>query len=99
MNDARSQDHEAPNVALARQVDAICRRFEADWRAGGRPAIGDYLGEVAEEGRPHCGPNRTPWCASCAIRRRRSRALRPALPRRPSPVRLRIPPRSTRRRP
>ena len=51
MSDARSQDHEAPNVALARQVDAICRKFEEDWRAVRRPAISDYIGEVAEEGR------------------------------------------------
>ncbi len=39
------------DLDLARQIDAACRRFEADWRAGKRPAIGDYLGEVAEEGR------------------------------------------------
>ena len=52
MSDAHPHDPEAPEVALARHVDAICRRFEADWRAGRRPAIGDYLGEVAEEGRP-----------------------------------------------
>ena len=51
MSDAHPHDPEAPDVALARQVDAICRKFEADWRAGRRPAIGDYLGEVAEEGR------------------------------------------------
>ena len=51
MSDAHPRDREAPNVALARQVDAICRKFEADWRAGRRPAIGDYLGEVDEEGR------------------------------------------------
>ena len=51
MSDAHPQDPEAPDVALARQVDAICRKFEADWRAGRRPAISDYLGEVAEEGR------------------------------------------------
>jgi eukaryotic-like serine/threonine-protein kinase len=49
MSDAHPQDPEAPDVALARQVDAICRKFEADWRAGLRPAIGDYLGDVAEE--------------------------------------------------
>src|SRR5271166_1189969 len=52
MSDAHPHDPKATNVALARQVDAICRKFEADWRAGGRPAIGDYLGEVAAEGRP-----------------------------------------------
>ena len=50
MSDAHPHDLEAPDVALARQVDAICRRFEADWRAGRRPAISDYLGEIAEEG-------------------------------------------------
>jgi hypothetical protein len=42
---------EATDIHLARHVDAICRRFEADWRAGRRPAIGDYLGEVAAKGR------------------------------------------------
>ena len=51
MSDAHPQDPEAPDVALARQVDAICRKFEDDWRAGRRPAIGDYLGEVAAKGR------------------------------------------------
>jgi eukaryotic-like serine/threonine-protein kinase len=51
MSDAHPQDPEAPEVALARHVDAICRKFEADWRAGQRPVIGDNLGEVAEEGR------------------------------------------------
>jgi eukaryotic-like serine/threonine-protein kinase len=51
MSDAHPQDPEAPEVALARHVDAICRKFEADWRAGQRPVISDYLGEVAEEDR------------------------------------------------
>jgi eukaryotic-like serine/threonine-protein kinase len=51
MSDAHPHDEEAPEVALARHVDAICRRFEADWRAGRIPAISDYLGEIAEEGR------------------------------------------------
>jgi eukaryotic-like serine/threonine-protein kinase len=50
MSDAHPHDQEAPEVALARHVDAICRRFEADRRAGRIPAISDYLGEVAEEG-------------------------------------------------
>jgi hypothetical protein len=42
---------EETDIQLARQVDAICRRFEADWRASRRPVIGDYLGEVSDEGR------------------------------------------------
>ena len=39
MSDAHPHDQEAPEVALARHVDAICRRFEADWRS--RPEAGD----------------------------------------------------------
>jgi Protein kinase domain len=34
-----------------RQIDAVCRPFEADYRAGKSPAIADYLGEVPEAGR------------------------------------------------
>jgi WD40 repeat protein len=34
-----------------RQIDAVCRRFEADYRAGKSPAIADYLGEIPEAGR------------------------------------------------
>ncbi len=34
------------------RVDAVCDRFEADRRAGCRPRIEDYLGEVNETGRP-----------------------------------------------
>ncbi len=50
MSDPEPVPPEATDIQLARHVDAICRKFEASWRAGGRPAIGDYLGEVAEEG-------------------------------------------------
>jgi hypothetical protein len=32
-------------LALERQVDAACRRFEAAWRAGRRPHPKDYLSE------------------------------------------------------
>jgi hypothetical protein len=51
MSDARPRDAEAPDVAIARGIDAICRKFEASWRAGARPAIGDYRGEISEDGR------------------------------------------------
>ena len=72
MSDAHPHDQEAPDVALARQVDAICRRFEADWRAGRRPAIGDYLGEIAEEGRRDPARRaRGPRERACARRTRR----------------------------
>ena len=39
------------DVDLMRQIDAVCRRFEADHRAGKSPVIADYLGEVPEVGR------------------------------------------------
>jgi WD40 repeat protein/serine/threonine protein kinase len=34
-----------------RQIDAVCRQFEADYRAGKSPVIGDYLGEIPEVSR------------------------------------------------
>jgi WD40 repeat protein/serine/threonine protein kinase len=33
---------------LARQVDQVCDRYEAAWKAGRRPRIDDYLGERPE---------------------------------------------------
>ncbi len=40
------------DVELMRQIDAVCRRFEADWRAGARPPVDSYLAKVPDEGRP-----------------------------------------------
>jgi WD40 repeat protein/serine/threonine protein kinase len=37
---------------MARQIDEVCRRFEAAWRAGCQPRIDDYLVDVVDEGRP-----------------------------------------------
>ena len=39
------------DVEMMRQIDAVCRRFEAEYRAGNSPVIADYLGEVREAGR------------------------------------------------
>ncbi len=39
-------------IDLARRVDAICRRFEADWREGYHPRPENYLLEIPKEGRP-----------------------------------------------
>jgi WD40 repeat protein len=41
-----------PDVDLMRQIDAVCRRFEADYRAGKSPVIADCLDEIPEVGRP-----------------------------------------------
>src|SRR3954469_19516481 len=32
-------------------IDRVCDRFEAEWRAGRRPAPEDYLGQTPEPGR------------------------------------------------
>ena len=51
MTDRPSRLLEGLGLVLARRIDALCRRFEADWRAGRRPRIADYLGGVADAGR------------------------------------------------
>ena len=40
------------DIGLARQIDEVCRRFDAAWRAGCQPRIDDYLVDVVDEGRP-----------------------------------------------
>ncbi|HKI18614.1 MAG TPA: serine/threonine protein kinase, partial [Isosphaeraceae bacterium] len=52
MNDQPSHNLDSLDMALARRIDAICRQFEADWRAGKRPPIDDYLADIPNEGRP-----------------------------------------------
>src|SRR6266851_1454818 len=47
MSDKRTRDETLP-PDLALKVDAACDRFEAEWRAGGRPSIEEYLGEAVE---------------------------------------------------
>jgi Protein kinase domain len=39
------------DVELARRVDAVCRRFEAEWRSGTRRPIDAYLADIPDEGR------------------------------------------------
>src|SRR5580700_9573697 len=45
-------DLEGLGLTLVRRIDAVCRRFEADWREGRRRPIDDYLADVPDEGRP-----------------------------------------------
>ncbi len=52
MSDRPSHNLEGLDIDLARRIDEVCRRFEADWRAGRRPRIEDYLVDVTHEGRP-----------------------------------------------
>ena len=51
MSDRPSNNLAGLDIDLVRHIDAICRRFEADWRQGKAQAIDHYLGDVSEEGR------------------------------------------------
>ncbi len=50
MSDRLSDDPGGLNIDIARRIDAICRRFEADWRDGRRPRVEEYrddgLGDI-----------------------------------------------------
>ena len=39
------------DIDLARRIDEICRRFEADWRAGQQPRVEEYFGEFTGDAR------------------------------------------------
>ena len=51
MSEQTSEDMGGCDISMARRIDAICRQFEADWRAGRRALVDDYLGEMPEVGR------------------------------------------------
>src|SRR5262249_8607645 len=51
MNEPSGSDFNRLDLDLARRIDAACRRFEVDWRAGKGPAVDDYLEEVPDAGR------------------------------------------------
>ncbi len=48
MSDKPDSNLEGLDIDLVRRIDAICREFEADWRAGRQPRLEDYLGEVPD---------------------------------------------------
>jgi WD40 repeat protein len=52
MNDQPSDNLDGLDIDLARRINKVCRRFEADWRKGRQPRIEDYLVDVSDEGRP-----------------------------------------------
>ncbi len=51
MSDRPSQHLGRLNIDLARRIDEVCRRFEADVREGRRPCIEDCLLDVPDDGR------------------------------------------------
>ena len=52
MTDRPSHNLDGLDIEMARRIDAVCRRFEADWRQGRQPRIEDYLDDVPDEGGP-----------------------------------------------
>ena len=48
MSDATPTEEGNRSPSLGGRVEAVCDRFEAAWKAGRRPPIEDYLGEVPE---------------------------------------------------
>ena len=52
MSDRPSYNLGRLDIDLARRIDQVCRRFEAEWRQGRQPRIEEYLADVSEEGRP-----------------------------------------------
>jgi len=52
MSDQPSDNLDGLDIDMARRIDEVCRRFEADWREGRQPRIEDYLVEIPHEGRP-----------------------------------------------
>ena len=52
MSGRLSHNLDGLDIDLARRIDEVCRRFEADWREGRRPRSEDYLVGVSQEGQP-----------------------------------------------
>jgi WD40 repeat protein len=52
MSDQPSNNLGGLDIDLVHRIDEVCRRFEADSRAGLRPRIEDYLVGMTEAGRP-----------------------------------------------
>ena len=50
MSDRPSHNLGGLDIDLARRIDEVCRRFEADWREGRQPRIDDYLVDVSRRG-------------------------------------------------
>jgi serine/threonine protein kinase/WD40 repeat protein/Flp pilus assembly protein TadD len=51
MSNQPGKGHDDLDLSVIRRIDAACRRFEEDWRAGSKTAIDDYLADVPETGR------------------------------------------------
>jgi hypothetical protein len=50
MNELPSHNLGGLDIDLARRIDDVCRRFEADLQQGRQPRIEDYMVDVQDEG-------------------------------------------------
>jgi hypothetical protein len=48
MSEASQRENPSVSLSVQQRVDEVCVRFEDAWRAGQRPRIEDFLGEVSE---------------------------------------------------
>ncbi len=76
MSDRPSHNLDGLDIDLARQIDAVCRRFEADWRAGTPTAYRGLSGRRARR-RPPRAPGRAGGPGARAAASRRSTVPRP----------------------
>ncbi|MBC8875844.1 MAG: hypothetical protein H8E44_40985, partial [Planctomycetes bacterium] len=51
MNGGHDPNAKPVDVTQLERIDEICDRFEAEWKAGNRPQIEDYLSSVPEDHR------------------------------------------------
>jgi WD40 repeat protein len=51
MSDRPSHNLDGLDIEMARRIDEVCRRFEADWRAGHQPCVEAYFGEFVGDAR------------------------------------------------
>jgi WD40 repeat protein len=51
MSDPAKESLAGLDIDVARRIDEICRRFEADWRAGHQPRVEDYFGGFTGDAR------------------------------------------------
>ena len=73
MSEHPSENLGCLDVELARRIDAVCRQFEAEWRAGRRTSVEDYLDNVPAEGRTPLRAELAALEANCARSMKRSR--------------------------
>ena len=68
MSDRPGHEPGRMDADMARRIDEVCLRFEADWREGRQPRIDDYLAGVSPAGQPAPAPSWRPSHASSARR-------------------------------